>query len=64
MNSLEPSLMTTPERLTELCWLLALGVTRLRARQSSHLLQTAGESSLHLAADQSGDATPKQRRSA
>lgn len=62
MNPLNPSLMTAPERLGKLCRLLALGIVRLRSRQSSHLLQPDGESSLHFTPDQSGHAAPLDRR--
>ena len=64
MNPLSPSHMTTPERHAELCRLLAQGIVRLRARQSSHLLQPEGESSLHFTPDQSGHATPTDRSTA
>lgn len=69
MNSLSPDLMTSAERLTELAELLAVGIVRLRLRhrlapQSTALARDSGESSLHLRANQSGDATPTQRRTA
>ena len=40
--------MTPKERLAEACDLLALGLIRLRARQSSELSPDLGESSLHI----------------
>lgn len=46
------------DRLSEIAELLALGVMRLRARQSSDLSAHAGESSLHFPPDQSGSASP------
>lgn len=61
-NPLSPSLMTPAERRAELCGLLALGLIRLRARQSSGLSDGGGESSLHFPPDQSAHATPTHRR--
>lgn len=46
------------DRLTEIAELLALGLMRLRARQSSGLSARAGESSLHFPPEQSGAASP------
>jgi hypothetical protein len=46
------------ERLSELAEILAAGLTRLEARKSSRKSAEIGESSLHLTADQSGDAQP------
>ena len=46
-NPLAPALMTPTERRAELCRLLALGLVRLRLRQSSELSADTGESSLH-----------------
>jgi hypothetical protein len=56
MNSLKPDQMTASERLDEISQILAAGLTRLRARQSSALPADFGESSLHCAAPQSGHA--------
>ena len=44
------------DRLDEVAELLAAGLQRLLARQSSGELRLFGESSLHLSPDQSGDA--------
>jgi hypothetical protein len=44
------------DRLTEIADILALGLQRLTARQSSDLSVDRGESSLHISPDQSGDA--------
>jgi hypothetical protein len=63
-NPLAPSAMTPTERRAELCAILALGLIRLRARQSSQLSELAGESSLHYAPDRSGHAKPKRGRTA
>jgi hypothetical protein len=46
--------MTARERLTEIAEILATGLTRLKARQSSALSADFGESSLDCAAHQSG----------
>ena len=64
MNPLSPSLMTTKERRTELCRILALGLVRLMQRQSSQLSDGTGETSLHSLPDQSAHATPTHRRTA
>lgn len=64
MNPLLPSLLNTQERLAEVCRILASGAIRLRATKSTLLSGTDAESSLHLSADQSGHATPTQRRNA
>ncbi len=61
-NPLSPSLMTTRERLDELCRLLALGLVRLRLRQSSEVVEPAGDSSLGFVPDRSGHATPLEER--
>lgn len=73
MNPVSPNLMSTDERLAEVCRLLALGLARLRARdrtapdhetarQSSELSAPGGESSLDFARHPSGHATTKRRR--
>lgn len=57
-NALRPDLMTVPERLDEIAEILAVGLMRLRARQSSPLSPDLGESSLDCADRQSGYADP------
>jgi hypothetical protein len=52
----EPNEVTADERLIEIGDLLALGLMRLRLRQSSALSPHVGESSLDCAACQSGPA--------
>ena len=44
------------ERIAEVADLLAMGLQRLLALQSSRELRVSGESSLHLSPDQSSDA--------
>ena len=56
-NALPAALMSPAERRAELCRLLALGLVRLLARQSSELSDRDGESSLHSPGDQSAHAT-------
>ena len=56
MNALNPNLMSADERIDETAEILALGLQRLRARQSSDQSAHCGESSLHSAASQSGHA--------
>ena len=56
MNALKPDSMTAAERLDEIAEILAAGLSRLKARQSSALPADFGESSLHCAAAQSGHA--------
>lgn len=63
-NPLPPDLMTPAERRDELCQLLALGLLRLRKRETVQLSDGYGESSLHNSADQSIHATPTHRRTA
>lgn len=46
------------DHLTEVADLLALGLQRLIARQSSELSADGGESSLHFPPDQSGAGSP------
>jgi hypothetical protein len=53
----EPDIDAT-ERLIEVAEILALGLQRLIARQSSELSADSGESSLHYNASQSGHAGP------
>jgi hypothetical protein len=47
------------ERFVELAEIMAAGLQRVMARQSSQNLASAGESSLHILPDQSGDAAEK-----
>ena len=56
MSALKPEQMTAAERLDEIAEILAAGLTRLIALQSSALPADFGESSLHCAAPQSGHA--------
>jgi hypothetical protein len=46
------------DSLTEIAEILALGLQRLLARQSSQLSAERGESSLHFPPDQSGAGSP------
>jgi hypothetical protein len=64
MNPLNPARMSHMERLAEVSRILALGVIRLRARQSTEVSVLAGESSLHFPPGRSGHAKPKRRRAA
>jgi len=63
-NPLPPDLMTPAERRAELCGLLALGLVRLRMRESGEVSDDTGESCLHLSSDQCRHATPTHRRNA
>jgi hypothetical protein len=63
-NPMHPGHMSLRERLDGVYVLLALGLIRLRARQSSQVSADLGESSLHIPADQSGHAKPNRRRAA
>lgn len=63
MNPLNPNLMSAAERRAALCAILALGLVRLRAR-NSELSADTGEFPLHNSADQSGHATTEKRRPA
>ncbi|QFQ88677.1 hypothetical protein F8A10_14510 [Paracoccus kondratievae] len=63
-NPLPPDLMTPAERRAELCGLLALGLVRLRMRESGEVSDDTGESCLHLSSDQCPHATPTHRRDA
>jgi len=64
MNPIHPDHMTPQERLAEVCRLLALGLIRLRTRQSSQVSELTGESSLHFPPHRSGHAKPKRGRTA
>ena len=59
-NPLRPDLMTADERLAEVAAILAAGLLRLRARQSSRVSAHARESSLDCVAHQSGPVLPKR----
>jgi len=63
-NPLHPDRMTAHERRTELYGLLATAVVRLMGRDCDDLSKNTGDSSLHFLPEQSGTATPTQRRSA
>ena len=56
MNGLKSDRITARERISEVGAILAAGLTRLQARQSSALSADFGESSLHCAGTQSGHA--------
>ena len=56
-NAMHPDHMTAADRIDEVCKILALGLMRFRARQSSPLSAASGESSLDCPPDQSGHAT-------
>ena len=60
-NSIDPGRMTAAERLAEIAEILAAGLMRLRARQSSPLSPDSGESSLDCVAHQSGHANALKR---
>ena len=64
MNPLDPRHMRPLERRAELCRILALGLVRLRARQSSGQSALAGDIPLHNPADRSGHATPTHEETA
>jgi hypothetical protein len=51
-----PDRMSAPERLTEVAEILAAGLMRLRARQSSRLSGVSENSCVDFTADQSGGA--------
>ena len=61
MNPLHTSRMSAAERLDEVAEILAAGLMRLRARQSSPLSARYGESSLDCVAYQSGHANTLKR---
>jgi hypothetical protein len=56
MNALKPDLMTAAERLDEAAEILAAGLQRLHARQSTPESADCGEGSLDCAGNQSGHA--------
>jgi hypothetical protein len=55
-NALSPACLSAAERLAEIADILAAGLMRLRARQSSPLSPHGGESSLDFPGHQSGHA--------
>jgi hypothetical protein len=55
-NPLDPTLMTAQERLAEIGRILALGLMRLQAQQSSEFFAEARDSSLAFPAPKSGPA--------
>jgi hypothetical protein len=62
MNPLHPSHLSAQERITEIAEILATGLMRLRAKQSSQISRDLGESSLHTLPEQSGHPSPENRR--
>lgn len=56
-NALDPNRMTTAERLDEVAAILAAGLVRLRARQSSRLSANLGDSCLDFSESKSGHGT-------
>jgi len=56
MNALKPNLMSAAERLDEVAEILAAGLQRALARQSSAQSDDCGESSLDCAGHQSSHA--------
>ncbi len=56
-----PSPSTTTDRLAELADILAQGLIRLRARQSTELSAHSGESRLDFSPTRSGHGRPRQR---
>ena len=63
MNPLPPSAMRPLERRAALCRLLAAGLIRLHLREQQKAA-AAGESSLHISAEQSGSHLEPDRRCA
>lgn len=63
-NALPPNQMTSAERRTELCGLLALGLVRLRLGDRGEHSENNGELRLHSPADQSVHATPTHEETA
>jgi hypothetical protein len=60
-NGIDPGCLSAPERLAEIAEILAAGLMRLRARQSSPLSPDRRESSLDCSAHQSGHAHDGER---
>ena len=63
-NALGPDRMTPNERLAEVTRILALGLIRLRTRQSRQVSELMGEIPLHIPPAQSGHAKRPRRRTA
>ena len=61
-NALSPDRMTPAERLDEMAAILAAGLRRLRARQSSKKSGERGESSLDFTPRQRGHGAVNRRR--
>ncbi len=61
MNPLNPALMTTDERLSEVTAILARGLVRLRARQSNELSRPGGDSFVDFPPDQRGHVSAPTR---
>jgi len=61
-NPVPADRLSTQDRRRELCFILAAGLVRLRARQSSKLSAGLENGLLDYAGDQSGHATATQRR--
>jgi hypothetical protein len=53
-NCISPDRLSTQERLAEIASILAAGLVRLRARQSSRLSEYRGNSFVDFTANQSG----------
>jgi hypothetical protein len=64
MNAIRPDQLSADERITEIAEILALGLMRVRARQSSQLSRHRGESSLDCVAHPSGHADVLRRMEA
>lgn len=60
LNALDPDCMSAEERMAELAGILAAGLQRLRAKQSSGLSADAEKSSVDFIALQSGHAPATQ----
>ena len=60
LNAIDPNRMSTDERLVELAELLARGLVRLRAKQSSRLSAPAESSFVDFTGNQSGHAPATQ----
>ena len=63
-NTYPAHLMSPTTRRAELCAILALGLRRLKLRDTRQVSDNTGESSLHTPPDQWLHATPTHRRSA
>ena len=61
MNALNPNLMTTRERLGEVCAILSRGVCRLRLRDAEET-SLCDPNGLHFAAEASGRVCPNDQR--